>query len=48
MVGRDRELNKLELQVNKAIDGYGSIVNIIGEAGMGNQGLFQNFEKARK
>ena len=31
MVGRDKELNRLELQVMKAINGEGSIVNIIGE-----------------
>ncbi len=39
MVGRDSELNKLELQVNKAIYGEGSIVNIIGEAGIGKSRL---------
>ncbi|UCF57723.1 MAG: AAA family ATPase, partial [Deltaproteobacteria bacterium] len=39
MVGRDKELNKLELQVLKAIDGEGSIVNIIGEAGIGKSRL---------
>ncbi len=31
IVGRDDELNKLELQVNLAINGKGSIVNVIGE-----------------
>jgi len=35
MVGRDRELNKLELAILKAIDGEGSIINVIGEAGIG-------------
>jgi class 3 adenylate cyclase len=40
MVGRDNELNKLELQVMKAINGEGSIVNIIGEAGIGKSRLF--------
>ena len=39
MVGRDNELNKLGLQVAKAIDGEGSIVNIIGEAGIGKSRL---------
>jgi class 3 adenylate cyclase len=39
MVGRDNELNKLELQVHKAIDGEGSIINIIGEAGIGKSRL---------
>ncbi|MCG6534014.1 MAG: AAA family ATPase, partial [Syntrophales bacterium LBB04] len=39
MIGRDAELNKLELQVMKAINGQGSIVNIIGEAGLGKSRL---------
>ncbi|MBC2713945.1 MAG: AAA family ATPase [Desulfobacteraceae bacterium] len=39
MVGRDNDLNKLELQVNKASSGEGSIVNIIGEAGIGKSRL---------
>jgi len=39
MVGRDRELQKLELQVLKAINGQGSIVNVIGEAGIGKSRL---------
>lgn len=39
MVGRDKEFNKIELQVNKAIDGDGSVVNIIGEAGIGKSRL---------
>ena len=39
MLGRDKELNKLELQINKAIDGEGSIVNVIGEAGIGKSRL---------
>ena len=39
MVGRERELNKLELQLMKAINGQGSIVNIIGEAGIGKSRL---------
>jgi len=39
MVGRDKELNKLELQINKAINGEGSVVNIIGEAGIGKSRL---------
>lgn len=39
MVGRDRELNRLELQVMKAINGEGSVVNIIGEAGIGKSRL---------
>lgn len=39
MVGRDRELDKLELQVMKAINGEGSVVNVIGEAGIGKSRL---------
>jgi len=39
MLGRDKELNKLELQVLKAINGEGSMVNIIGEAGIGKSRL---------
>jgi len=39
MVGRDKELNRLELQVMKAINGEGSVVNIIGEAGIGKSRL---------
>jgi len=39
MVGREKELNKLELQLAKAIDGHGSVVNIIGEAGIGKSRL---------
>jgi len=39
MVGRDRELDTLEFQVMKAINGQGSIVNIIGEAGIGKSRL---------
>ena len=39
MVGRDTELNKLELAIIKAINGEGSIVNVIGEAGIGKSRL---------
>jgi class 3 adenylate cyclase len=39
MVGRDNELDKLEFQVMKAIQGEGSVVNIIGEAGIGKSRL---------
>jgi len=39
MVGRDNELSKLETQVMKAINGEGSIVNVIGEAGIGKSRL---------
>jgi class 3 adenylate cyclase/tetratricopeptide (TPR) repeat protein len=39
LVGRDKELSTLERQVMKAIDGEGSVVNIIGEAGIGKSRL---------
>ncbi|MBC2716713.1 MAG: AAA family ATPase [Desulfobacteraceae bacterium] len=39
MVGRDNDLSKLELQVMKAANGEGSIVNVIGEAGIGKSRL---------
>jgi len=39
LVGRDMELNRLELQVMKAVNGAGSVVNIIGEAGIGKSRL---------
>lgn len=45
MVGRDKELYKLELQVLKAINGEGSIVNIIGEAGIGKSRLLAELRK---
>ncbi|MCP4726356.1 MAG: AAA family ATPase, partial [bacterium] len=39
MVGRDDELSRLELHVMKAVNGEGSIVNVIGEAGIGKSRL---------
>jgi serine/threonine protein kinase/tetratricopeptide (TPR) repeat protein len=39
MVGRENELDKLKLHVLKTINGEGSIVNIIGEAGIGKSRL---------
>ena len=45
MVGRDKELDKLELQVMKAINGQGSVVNIIGEAGIGKSRLVAELKK---
>ncbi|MCP3951689.1 MAG: AAA family ATPase [Desulfobacterales bacterium] len=45
MVGRDKELNKLALQLAKVIDGDGSVVNIIGEAGIGKSRLLAEFKK---
>jgi class 3 adenylate cyclase len=39
MVGRDWELDRLRLHILKVINGEGSIVNIIGEAGIGKSRL---------
>ncbi|MFQ5722414.1 MAG: AAA family ATPase, partial [Candidatus Aminicenantales bacterium] len=39
MVGREKELNKLELHVLRVINGEGSIVSVIGEAGIGKSRL---------
>jgi class 3 adenylate cyclase/tetratricopeptide (TPR) repeat protein len=46
MVGRDRELDKLEFQVMKAINGQGSVVNVIGEAGIGKSRLIAELKKS--
>jgi class 3 adenylate cyclase len=45
MVGRDKELDKLELQVHLAVDGKGSVVNIIGEAGIGKSRLVAELKR---
>jgi class 3 adenylate cyclase/tetratricopeptide (TPR) repeat protein len=45
MVGRESELNRLELQVMKAINGEGSVVSIIGEAGIGKSRLVAELKK---
>jgi class 3 adenylate cyclase/tetratricopeptide (TPR) repeat protein len=45
MVGRDLEMDKLEFQVMKAINGEGSIVNVIGEAGIGKSRLMAELKK---
>jgi len=45
MVGRDKELNQLELQITKAINGEGSVVNLIGEAGIGKSRLIDELKK---
>ncbi len=47
LVGRDSDMNKLELQVNLAINGKGSIVNVIGEGGIGKSRLIAEL-KARE
>jgi class 3 adenylate cyclase/tetratricopeptide (TPR) repeat protein len=45
MVGRDKELDRLELQIMKAINGEGSVVNVIGEAGIGKSRLIAELKK---
>ena len=45
MVGREKELNKVELQLMKVINGEGSIVNIIGEAGIGKSRLVSELKR---
>lgn len=44
MVGRNEELIKLELQLLKAVDGQGSVVSIIGEAGIGKSRLVRELK----
>ncbi len=39
LVGRNRELDQLSLQLLKVINGEGSIVNVVGEAGIGKSRL---------
>jgi class 3 adenylate cyclase/tetratricopeptide (TPR) repeat protein len=46
MVGRDKELDKLEFQVMKAINGDGSVANVIGEAGIGKSRLIAELKKS--
>lgn len=46
MVGREKELNILEIQVLKAINGEGSVVSIIGEAGIGKSRLVAELKKS--
>ena len=46
MVGRDAELDKLRLHLLRVINGEGSIVNIIGEAGIGKSRLLAEFEQS--
>lgn len=46
MVGREKELNRLKLQVMKAINSEGSVVNIIGEPGIGKSRLVAELKKS--
>lgn len=45
MVGRNREMDRLEFQVHKAVNGQGSVVNVIGEAGIGKSRLITELKK---
>ena len=45
MIGRSSELELLERQVMKVVDGRGGIVNIIGEAGIGKSRLIDELSK---
>ena len=45
MVGRDRELDRIELQVMKVVNGEGSVVNVFGEAGIGKSRLVEELRK---
>jgi class 3 adenylate cyclase/tetratricopeptide (TPR) repeat protein len=45
MLGRENELNQLILQISKAINGTGSVINIIGEAGIGKSRLIAELKK---
>jgi class 3 adenylate cyclase/tetratricopeptide (TPR) repeat protein len=45
MVGRDEELHRLEVQVMEAIKGRGSVVNVIGEAGIGKSRLIAELKR---
>jgi len=45
MVGRDRELETLENQVLKVVNGEGSVVNVIGEAGIGKSRLIAQLKR---
>jgi len=45
MVGREKELDKLKLHMLKVINGEGSIVSVIGEAGIGKSRLIDELKK---
>jgi len=45
IVGRDMDLDKLQLQVMKVVNGDGSVVNVIGEAGIGKSRLIAELKK---
>ncbi len=45
MVGRHKELDRLKLHVLKLLDGEGSIISLVGEAGIGKSRLIAEFKK---
>jgi predicted ATPase/class 3 adenylate cyclase len=45
LVGRDKELHRMEQQVIKVVNGSGAVVNIIGEAGIGKSRLVAELKK---
>lgn len=46
MVGRHQQLDHLELQLLKVINGQGSVINVIGEAGIGKSRLVTEMKKS--
>ncbi len=44
MVGRENEIDSVELQLKKVIKGEGAVINIIGEAGIGKSRLLAEFK----
>lgn len=45
MVGRDQELSVLELQILKAVNGEGSVINVSGDAGIGKSRLLTELKQ---
>ena len=45
LVGREKELNRLELQIHRLINGTGGIVTITGEAGIGKSRLMAELRR---
>ncbi|MGW8314574.1 MAG: protein kinase domain-containing protein [Bacteroidales bacterium] len=48
LVGREKEIDTLQLHLMKLIHGEGSIINVIGEAGVGKSRLIAEFVKREK
>lgn len=45
MIGRQQELAQLESQILKMVNGRGSVVNVVGEPGIGKSRLFEEFRQ---